>query len=98
MRTRFPTSPTWLTVALYLLNSRNRTLQRARCSLMSADYGSQLAPTTYRWRCSLPDSTVVTQYRLDKVGRRWCRQDDITLSDRQVGRERPPTRLIADSM
>ena len=40
----------------------------------------------------MPDSTVVTQYRLDKVGRRWCRQDDITLSDRQVGRERPPTR------
>ena len=52
----------------------------------------QLAPTTYRWRCSLPDSTVVTQYRLDKVGRKWCRQDDITLSDRQVGRERTPTR------
>src|SRR5690348_6603144 len=56
---------------------------------------SQLAPTTYQGRRSLPASTVVTQYRLDKAGKRWCRQDDITLSDRQVGRERTPTRPIA---
>jgi hypothetical protein len=46
---------------------------------------------------TLPDSTVVTQYRLDKVGRRWCRQDDITLSDRQVGRERTPTAVLGGS-
>jgi hypothetical protein len=38
----------------------------------------------------LPASTMVTQYRLDKAGKRWCRQNDITLSDRRVGRERPP--------
>jgi hypothetical protein len=55
----------------------------------------QLAPTTYQGRRSLPASTMVTQYRLDKAGKKWCRQNDITLSDGQIGGERTPTRRYA---
>ncbi len=51
-----------------------------------------LAPTTYQGGRSLPTSTMVTQYRLDKAGKRWCRQNDITLSEGQIVRERTPTR------
>jgi hypothetical protein len=58
----------------------------------------QLAPMTYQGRRSLPASTVVTQYRLDEADQRSCRQDDITLSDRQVGRERTPIRRSVQSL
>src|SRR5580704_17452957 len=51
-----------------------------------------MAPTAYQGRRNLPAATVVTQYRLDKAGMRTCLQDDITLNDGHVGRERTPTR------